>query len=301
MEYDVFVCYKKYSARDLAEQLKMALGDYGISAFVDFLDIPKEFESTAKWWQYRDQAISDCNTFLMIVTKGFERSSEISEEIKLAREQKRNFMCFRWKNLEPKILVDLGGQLFNLQDQQQITFDTPEGLVRAFFDNYPKYGQKTEKEATSRMPLSQLPSKDARTPLVHFEITQAVRNTGIERSLPDVGFNIRSWNDFPVRARVKARVFLGGRDLGLVKGSHRGGKYMGYYDGKTPWNLNPYTLFFGHFSIPKECVESVEEDLTVEVSVVLEDKNGILYDYLPVGWTYIRAHNVWFAEPRGGF
>lgn len=296
MTFDIFICYNRKSARDLAINLKQALEDYDISAFVDFLDIPKEFELTEKWWQYRDQAIRNCNTFLMLVTKGFERSPEIIKELKLARDQKRHFMCFRWKNLKPEIVIDLGDVRLNLKDQQQITFDTPEDLVRKFFDNYPKLNQKTGKEATPKVPRSHLPSKETRSPLVHFEITQAIRNTRITRSLPDVGFNIRSWNDFPIRAIVKARVFLGRKDLGLIKGANRGGKYIGYYDGQTSWNLNPYTIVFGHFSIPRECIES-DERLTIEVNIVLEDLNGQTYEYLPVGWTYMRENNKWFYEP----
>jgi hypothetical protein len=72
---------------------------------------------------------------------------------------------------------------------------------------------------------------------------------------------------------------------------------MGYYDGQSSWNLNPYSIVFGHFSIPQECVTS-KETLTIEVCTSFEDLEGNVSKYLPVAWTYIRDHNKWFYEPR---
>jgi hypothetical protein len=72
---------------------------------------------------------------------------------------------------------------------------------------------------------------------------------------------------------------------------------MGYYNGQTAWNLNPYSIVFGHFSIPQECATS-KETLTIEVRVSLEDQNGQVLEYLPVGFTFIREKNTWFYEPR---
>jgi len=298
MPFDVFICYKRHSADDLAERLRDALIESDISAFVDSIDIPTEFESTEKWWQFRNQAINDCKTFLMIVTAGFERSPRIIEELKLARRYRRKFMVFRWKNLKSDITINLGTEVLNLQELQQIPFSTLGELVRNFFDNYPRLNQKTAREATLQIPSSKSPLKEKPTPIVHYQITQAIRNTSLKRLLPDVGFNIRSWNDYPLRAKVQTRVFLGDKDLGLVKGSKRGGKYLGYYDGQTKWNLNPYVQFFGHFSIPEECTKS-DESLTIEVRVVLEDLDGHIFEYLPVGWTYMRDINDWFYEPTG--
>jgi hypothetical protein len=83
----------------------------------------------------------------------------------------------------------------------------------------------------------------------------------------------------------------------VIKGEYRGKKCMGYYDGETPWNLNPYSLFFGHFSIPRECVNS-REILTIEVSTAFENIDGKGFKYLPVAWTYMRDKNQWFYEPR---
>lgn len=299
MPYDVFICYKRLSGDDLAERLRNALRENQISAFVDDFDIPKEYKLTEKWWQYRDQAITDCGTFVMIVTKGFEKSPPIIQEMKLAESHKRKFMCFRWTDLKPEILIDLGDQKLNLKDIQQIEFRTPADLVRQFFACYEGEYQGELGEITKHTTKPQLTPtlKENPPPLVHYGITQQIQNTEYQRKLPDVGFYIRSTHDHPIRTRVKARVILGDKDLGMEKGAVRNGKYMGYYNGKTQWNLNPYSLVFGHFSIPQECVQS-KETLTIEVRVSLEDQNGQTFEYLPVAFTYMPKINSWFFEPR---
>ena len=91
MIYDIFICYKRYSGKDLAVHLRNALSDFNIPAFLDIIDIPKELESTESWWKYRNQAVRDCKTFLMIITKGFERSPEIINEIKIAIDNNKKF------------------------------------------------------------------------------------------------------------------------------------------------------------------------------------------------------------------
>ena len=297
MSYEVFICYKRTSGDELAARLKEALGEYHISAFVDTLDIPKQYESTAKWWEYRNNAIVNCKVFAMIVTIGFEKSSDIVREIKLARSEKKKFMCFRWARLSPEIIINLGDESLNIKDMEQISFDSPSQLVRQFFDNYPKQNQTLPKEEAISLKI--ISSKDSNPPLVHYEITQSIQNTTLQRMLPDVGFYIRSWHPYPIKARVKARVILDGKDLGMEKGDYRNGKYVGYYNGETEWNLNPYIIVFGHFNIPKECVEGVEKDktLTIEVRVTVEDQNRQIFEYLPVAWTYIRRNNMWFFEP----
>ena len=121
----------------------------------------------------------------------------------------------------------------------------------------------------------------------------------MKRSLPDVGFNIRNWNSYPLKAKVEARVILAGVDIGFIKGSERMGKYLGYYDGKTTWNLNPYMQVFGHFTLPEEFSKKPTESLTIEVKVVLEDLTGQKFEYLPVCWTYDKKTYDWFYEPTG--
>lgn len=297
MKYEVFICYKQNTAKDYALHLWEGLREFQHTAFLNIKDIPTIFsEGTDKWRECRDNAIINCEAFLMIVTRGFENSLEIQKEMDLAIEQKKKFMCFRDRNLPESISIKSARAIVNLGEYQQIPFDTPEGLLRAVLYNLePKEGIAP---ASSIQQPPQTEEK-RRFPLVHFYITQAVQNNlMIKRELPNVGFNIRNLGDSPIRAKIKARVFLGGRDLGLVKGEIRGGKYMGYYDGRILWNLNPYTLFFGNFSVP-EMSARTDENLRIKVSVTLIDAIGQKHKLLPVSWTFMRDNNDWFLEPIG--
>jgi len=295
LPFDVFICYKRSSAEEMALRLREALKEYDISAFVDTMDIPKEYEFTDKWWQYRDDAIRKCDTFLMIVTVGFEKSTEIADEIKIARDSNRKLMLFRWHKLYPEIIINLGDELLNIKDLQQISFDSPGMLVTQFFDNYKRQYNKEQRLSIQKTETATKVDKPV-PPLVHYEITQQIRDTILQRQLPNVGFNIRSWHPEPIKARIKARVILGGQDLGMEKSEYRNGKYFGYYNGKTEWNLNPYGMVFGNFSIPLQCATS-KEALTIEVTVTLKDQKGRTFEYLPVSYTFMRNVNSWFYEP----
>ncbi|MGO8805677.1 MAG: TIR domain-containing protein [Candidatus Bathyarchaeia archaeon] len=306
MKFEVFICHKNYSADDLALRLREALLDHGITAFVDQMDIPTQYQATDKWWQFRDDALCNCDTFVMIVTAGFGISSEIIKEIKLAWDNGKDIMCFRWFRMKPQLAIDLGDHIFNTKDIQQLDFSTGAELVRKFFDHYerPSAGQ-TKAIGTATVSVEGTAMIKRRpadgtstttTPIVHFEITQSIGDTQVRRVLPDVGFNIRNWKDKCIKARIEVRVMLGGRDLGLITGSTRDKKYLGYYDGKTVWNLNPYHAFFGHFGVPEECVLS-KETLTLVVTAKFEDDNGKKFNYLPVSCTFVRETNSWFSEP----
>jgi hypothetical protein len=300
LKYDVFICYKQNTAKDYALALKNGLKEIlQITAFLDDDDIPKRFRGTDKWWEFRDQAIRDCSTFLMIVTHGFEKSVQIKKEITLALEKEREFMCLRYRKLPSDIPIELlMKKRINLNSYLQIPFSTPEELLRGVLDNLEKPMPKMAKETP--LAARQLPAEERLAfPLVHFDITQAVQSSStIKRILPNVGFNMRSWSDLPIMAKVEARVLLGGKDLGLVRGSQRGGKYVGYYDGRTLWNLNPYNMVFGNFNIPSICAKT-DEDLRIEVQVTLADTSGRRHKLLPVSWTFMRNRNDWFFEPTG--
>ena len=130
-------------------------------------------------------------------------------------------------------------------------------------------------------------------PPIHFELTNIIRNDPrITRQFPDVGFNLSHLGDSPpVKAKVEARVFLGTKDLGLIKG-------MGYYSGETAWHLNPRLIFFGHFSVPEECVQSSER-LEIEVKVTVIDPYEREHNLLPVCYRYVRDGDYWYLEPTG--
>lgn len=298
MKYEVFICYRQDTGDDFASRLWNGLKDRDISAFLDVEDIPKRYKGTDKWREFRNQAICDCNVFLMIVTDGFEKSDEIRKEIVLANAEERDFMCMIEKGLPPNVQTTLLHQNVELRDLQQIPFSTPGELLRSVLKNYNEQKQEAMEEIP--LPMTQPTAEEKRPfPLVHFRITQAVANNPmVRRKLPSVGFNIGNSGDSPIRAKVKARVFLGSRDLGLVKGRKRGGKYMGYYDGKVLWNLNPYTILFGNFSVPEMCTKT-DENLRIEVSVTLVEVDGQEHKLLPLSWTLMRDKNGWFLEPAG--
>lgn len=132
-------------------------------------------------------------------------------------------------------------------------------------------------------------------PPIHFEITQVIREdyTRPFRPFPNVGFNI-SHNGIgflPVNALVELKHILDGKDLGIIKDA------KGYYSGKTEWNLNPTTVFYGNFTAPSECEKS-DLDLKIEVRVTVIDQYRRPHRYLPHAWTYVRKTNSWFLEPR---
>lgn len=234
----------------------------------------------------------------MIVTRGFEKSPEIYKEITLELNERKEFMCLRRRKLPLDITISLPEKPINLRDYEQIPFETKEDFLRNVLDNI--VDTKPEKTQRISSSIGKLPEEEKiRFPLVHFNITQVVQNNRkIKRSLPNISFNMRSWNDYPIRAKVKARVFLDNKDLGLVKGSRRGGKYMGYYDGNLLWNLNPYSMIFGNFNVPNQCI-TTNENLRIEVTVTLVGIDGTDYDLLPVSWTFMRDRNEWFFEPTG--
>ncbi len=124
-----------------------------------------------------------------------------------------------------------------------------------------------------------------------FEITQVVHDnpTMPFRKLPNVGFNIQHvGNTYPLRALVKANVFLGKKNVGFV-GS-------GYYNGDIAWHLNPLTKVYGNFTVMEECLNS-EERLTIEVSITVIDIYDKSHELLPLCYSYDKKGNSWFLEP----
>jgi len=126
-----------------------------------------------------------------------------------------------------------------------------------------------------------------------FEITQVIRNIPrLNRKFPDVGFTLSHFGDsFPVKVKVEAKLILDGEFLAWVKDRH------GYYSGKALWNVNPRTIIFGHFNVPKQCVDR-NKDLKIEVRITIIDQYDREHEYLPQCWTYVRKDNYWFLEPR---
>lgn len=197
--------------------------------------------------------------------------------------------------------------------------------VSEIVEAYLKFYQNTERKALRRLILLEYEDVNTRTldrhlkkafkakmkletamskqrtedswPKISWIITQGVLgNPRQRRELPSVGFNINNLNDYQVRVRIEARVFLGGRDLGLVDDS------KGYYNGKAKVNLEPFGdtysgLGNGSFSVPQECVTSNEE-LAIEVRIKIFYLRNRVYEHLPRGYAYSRKDNAWFLEPK---
>lgn len=128
---------------------------------------------------------------------------------------------------------------------------------------------------------------------VVFEITQIIgRNRLVPlRKFPNIGFNLMVGDSPPVRAKVEAKFILGKKNLGIMNDE------TGYYSGETEWNLQPNTITFGNFSVPKNCAKSTK-DLRIEVRVTLIDHLDRPHKLPPLCWKYVREGNYWFLEPR---
>ena len=127
-------------------------------------------------------------------------------------------------------------------------------------------------------------------PPIWFNITQDLPN-GKKRNLPDVGIDVTHLGDsLPVKFSVAVRVFLGDKDLGIVK--------IPQYSGERLWNLNPRFGVQGHFSVQSELVESTER-LEIRVNVIVVDQYEREHKLLPLAWVYMRDRNLWYLEPCG--
>ena len=127
-------------------------------------------------------------------------------------------------------------------------------------------------------------------PQISFNITQDLPN-GQKRSLPDVGINVIHLEDYlPIKFSVAVQVFLGDKDLGIVKTSQ--------YTGERLWNLNPRHGVRGHFQVPSKVVDSTEH-LEIRVFVTIIDQYERKHPLLPLAWVYMRDVNSWYLEPCG--
>lgn len=130
-DWDVFICYKRISGEDFAEALKKILEECHVHAFLDIKDIPSRFRGTEKWSDARDNAVVKCKVFVLIMTAGFDSSTEVKKELTLARSiPDKLFTYFRHKDLPPSQKIVLKNEVVDLGTQQQHSFGTSNDLVR---------------------------------------------------------------------------------------------------------------------------------------------------------------------------
>jgi hypothetical protein len=197
-------------------------------------------------------------------------------------------------NIEIHHIEQKGKNLADIDNAIPLCFEC-HGRIKQYNPEHPKGTSYRNKEIKTRR--DQIYEKYTRhlVPPIHFEITQVIRkNPNVPLMVfPNVGFNISHHGNFflPVNALVEVKHILNGKDLGVMEDP------TGYYSGEVEWNLNPTSIIFGNFSVPKEC-EKNKEDLKIEVRVTIIDQYRRPHKYLPHCWTYVRADNYWFLEPR---
>jgi hypothetical protein len=129
--YDVFIAYKRNTAKDFAVHLKSTLTDNGYRAFLDLTDIPEQFSGITAWYDVRNSAILNTRSFLLIITAGIEKSLEVAKELFLARKVKgMKFIYLSHEDLDPKVIIEHDGELIDLSEGNQVKFDTKEDLAR---------------------------------------------------------------------------------------------------------------------------------------------------------------------------
>lgn len=129
--FEVFLCYKKSSGKDYADHLKSGLEEVGLHTFEDCKDIPLTVTTEEGWARIRDQALTESKYFVLIMTHGFELSSEVVKEIAMARKQtNKTWVFFRHRSMGRKITVNLGNEVFDISQLEQVSFESKEELLR---------------------------------------------------------------------------------------------------------------------------------------------------------------------------
>lgn len=130
-KYDVFISYKRNTAKDFALFLKQCLTEEGYIAFLDLKDIPKEFDGSEKWFDKIDEAIRNSKRFLLIITIRVESSQEVAKELELARTiPNLKFMFLRHDVLKPQISFKFDDETIDLSECNQEAFSTEVDLAR---------------------------------------------------------------------------------------------------------------------------------------------------------------------------
>ncbi len=129
--FQVFLCYKKSSAKDFADHLKAGLEELGLHTFIDSKDIPRIVEGQEEWTRFRDKALEESKFFVLIMTPGFNLSSEVVKEIDMARKQvNKTFIFFRHRNMGRKIVVNFANDSMDIGKLEQVSFESQEELLR---------------------------------------------------------------------------------------------------------------------------------------------------------------------------
>jgi len=127
-------------------------------------------------------------------------------------------------------------------------------------------------------------------PPVNGQITQIIPGSdNLKREFPDdVGFVLRHLGDsLPVRVLVNVDSIINQRKKTVPSA---------LYSAKKEWNLNPRSLFSGHFSLPDTHIPK-EDKIELRVTLTIIDQYNRHHELLPVGFVYMSDSNSWYAEP----
>jgi len=143
-------------------------------------------------------------------------------------------------------------------------------------------------ESTDSRVLEIIPSRLAShlAPPVNYNVLPVYN---IDKN-PRTGFIISNLGPLPAKVKVKIRVFLGKKNLGLIEDK------LQYYSGKTKWNLDAGFQFNGNFALRKEWIDS-PETLRLEINVTVFDIHDQPHERLPLCFTYVKEKNYWYTEP----
>jgi hypothetical protein len=175
--FDIFICHKKSSGKDFADHLKAGLEELGYHSFLDSKDIPKMTDGVEEWIDIRDEALKESRNFILIMTPGFDLSSEVMNEIRMARQEgNKNFLYFRHRDMGRKIVLDLGNEKLDLSRQEQVSFENKEELMRLAAGILLKEGESKNSFIQKNAPERHRPLN------IHSPITQnvvATTNPGV--------------------------------------------------------------------------------------------------------------------------
>lgn len=145
--FEVFLCYKKSSGKDYADHLKTGLEEVGLHTFEDCKDIPLTVTTDETWTKVRDQALTESKYFLLIMTPGFDLSSEVVREISMARKQaNKTFIFFRHRSMGRKIIINLDSEMLDISQVEQVSFESKEELLRLAINIFKEEIQKINKD-----------------------------------------------------------------------------------------------------------------------------------------------------------
>lgn len=136
----MFIAFLIDSGKDVAEHLHESLHRRGVDTFISTVDLEEGLEKK-EWEKQRDEAIQDCDVFILLATDGFNLSREIRKELTMVMRkggvEVRAFIDKRIKNNKDKLTISLDGRSIYIRDFQCRTFDTKESLVREVTGSIP--------------------------------------------------------------------------------------------------------------------------------------------------------------------